>query len=254
MVACQKPVASTEKQQIDEVWEIPDIDLDAFPLTSTEKQKIEFAHTEIQEILNADPDSFPEAIYAFDNETAAEDAEKVDAGKVWDYFPNETSSRYGKEITDETLREVGLLLRYNRGRYYTVNYTTEGKLLFVLFSENENGVLSRAVIHIVAEPGNGLGSAKKFYSVARPGATRYQIDRVVPSSSNYMHEGMLNVAVYLLDDMTMVLIPYWFKEGKEPETATKRDVFITSDEWSYGVSGKGSVLPYLLPQDLALIS
>ena len=78
------------------------------PLTEWDKKNIETARAEVQEILNADPDSFPEATYAFDNETAVADAEKVDVGKVYDSFPGLYSSVIGKEVNDETLKEAGL--------------------------------------------------------------------------------------------------------------------------------------------------
>ena len=222
------------------------------PLTEWDKKNIETARAEVQEILNADPDSFPEATYAFDNETAVADAEKVDVGKVYDSFPGLYSSVIGKEVNDETLKEAGLLIRYHRGRYYAINYTTEGKLLIFLFAENESGEPWRAETHYLVTPGCGLADAKQFFSVVRPGVSRQKIDGSFPATEIYPSNN-LSAALYLLDDMTAVDIGYHY-EG-DPDTATKKDVTVpSSGEICFIVLGKYSILPYLLPQDLALIS
>jgi hypothetical protein len=173
--------------------------------------------------------------FYFDNETPATQCREI-SGKMnapWGY-PHAwlgSMSRVTEWKDTEFLRQFAddqIVLRYNYGRYYTVSRLSDGGYLFNLLNEQGRLVDSCVIQKLIpVKEFSSLSLEWENMSLLDPNPVI--LDDVEPSSET---------VACRLDNLTTVVLEYRDKQLQLSMVAAPED----------------SVLTYLLPQDLALIS
>lgn len=132
----------------------------------------------------------------------------------------------------EELKSSGLvqIVRFNKGKYYSVTRVENGKYLFLLYTKNKEQYIV-ADGYLVSK----LADKAFFENIAK----RMRQDDIIKNDpSSYVHEGL---SIHRFKDNSILEIRYTLEDG----------VYIVS-EFQY-LENQLTVLDYLLPEDLEKI-
>jgi len=210
-------------------------------LPPADKTAIAEARAIVQQIRD-DSKEYPIPSYSYDNETLASDLPVISIHKVYDAM-----KRYNATRNVEKFLEAGILPRYNYGVHYLVARVGEDTYYFARGTHEHYSTVD----HFPNYPQiqlKKLTDAEWFYDTVRVGVSRKKIEA---KAEDWIQ--LENMGVYLLDDMTHVIVRYEKEKVVVYERPISEDETVTIT-FEIVCDAKHDVLPYLLPQDLALIS
>lgn len=142
----------------------------------------------------------------------------------------------------ENLKNEGVfdIVRYSKGRYYTVSRLSDGSFFFMLFQENGSDQK-----HLILTDGFRTKELldKEDFDVIKVGMTKEEVLKLDPYSEDSGHSFDDSSTVHRFTDRSVIQVEYQLDENNNP---------IVSMIWEDHT--ENSVLSYLIPKDLALIS
>lgn len=186
-------------------------------------------------------------ILDYDNEIDAADAEAQSLTEkirgnlaAPGSFLGSLSTCYGIE----GLKSEGIvqIVRFNDGRYYSVTPVEGGRYLFLLYSDGENLCNDESFYVVDGYLTSGFADRDEFEDV-EPGMSREEI--LLKDPNAYVSE---NFSYHRFSDKSVLEIEY------DADKNIVLDSFCYYPEDHKGEPYMESVVDYLLPQDLALIS
>ena len=210
--------------------------------------KLEITPTSEIVAIRDDTMSYPDHKIEYNNEVSAKTLKAVKRKSLQDYQWSIGGTSFAKYFSSqgfnwkelqEVVGEDSVCLRYNYGKYYAVIRVNDGSYLFALFSKDEQWSKNLS----------GIDSCfiKKLSDVEKA-------DRIkVGDSKRKVKSRLSNYWSYELVDLSPPLEDMYCSRFSDLTTRT----YVFEDgklENVYIKPAEESVLTYLLPQDLALIS
>lgn len=180
---------------------------------------------------------------AYDNRADIEDVKKVELTEKIEQLslPAEMSGAMSVCHSIDELESEGIvdIVRFNRGRFYSVTPVEDGRYLFLLYTDDDSQCVADGYL------ASGFADKELFKDI-KAGT---EMDEILKKDENaYVSEGR---SYHRFPDGTVMVISY--SEDGEGRYAVSDYHSYSSDE-SGDDPYRESVVSYLLPQDLELLT
>ncbi len=181
----------------------------------------------------------------YNNFVSAKKSRKIEVGKIdknlFAAYPRRGA--WSVLVGFENLQKEGVfdIVRYSKGRYYTVSRLSDGSFFFMLFEENGIGDQKQLLLTDGFRAKDLLD--KDDFDVIKVGTTKEEVLKLDPYSEDSESSSDDSFTIHRFTDRSVIQVEYQLDENNNP---------IVSEIWEDNT--ENSVLSYLIPKDLALIS
>lgn len=167
---------------------------------------------------------------------------KIDKGLFLPYSTRECLSiLHGPGFEEVQKKEVFDIVRYSKGRYYTVSRLSDGDFFFMLFEEDL--IDDQKQLFLIDGFRVKELLDKDDFDVIKVGTTKEEVLKLDPYSEDSEHSSDISSTVHRFSDKSVLYVRYQLDKNNNP---------IVAEIWEDHT--ENSVLSYLIPKDLALIS
>lgn len=183
----------------------------------------------------------------YNNFVSAQNSRQIEVDKIHKALFSSYSTRecmsilHGTGFEEVQKEEIFDIVRYSKGRYYTVSRLSDGDYFFMLFEEDL--IDDQKQLFLIDGFRVKELLDKEDFDVIQVGTAKEEVLKLDPYSGDREHSSDISSTIHRFSDKSVLHVAYQLDENNNP---------IVAEIWEDHT--ENSVLSYLIPKDLALIS